>query len=85
MRNRIFAVLALAILAGGGLAYGTFSAINTQPVKTVSAPTDPVVVAAGNLPLGTELKKDDLNVVTFPRARRRKGRSPARKTSSAAA
>jgi pilus assembly protein CpaB len=71
MRNRIFAVLALAILAGGGLAYGTFSAINTQPVKTVSAPTDPVVVAAGNLPLGTELKKDDLNVVNFP-----KGQTP---------
>jgi pilus assembly protein CpaB len=66
MRNRIFAVLALAILAGGGLAYGTFSAINTQPVKTVSAPTQPVVVSAGNLPLGTELKKDDLTVANFP-------------------
>jgi pilus assembly protein CpaB len=71
MRNRIFAVLALAILAGGGLAYGTFSAINTQPVKTVSAPTDPVVVAAANLPLGAELKKEDLNVVNFP-----KGQTP---------
>jgi pilus assembly protein CpaB len=71
MRNRIFAVLALAILAGGGLAYGTFSAINTQPVKTVAAPTDPVVVAAGNLPLGAELKKEDLNVVNFP-----KGQTP---------
>src|SRR5829696_2045644 len=71
MRNRIFAVLALAILAGGGLAYGTFNAINTQPVKTVAAPTDPVVVAAGNLPLGAELKKEDLNVVNFP-----KGQTP---------
>ena len=71
MRNRIFAVLALAILAGGGLAYGTFSAINTQPVKTVSAPTDPVVVAAADLPLGTELKKEDLSVVNFP-----KGQAP---------
>jgi len=66
MRNRIFTVLALAILAGGGLAYGTFNAINTQQVKTVNAPTDPVVVAAGDLPLGTELKKDDLKVVNFP-------------------
>jgi pilus assembly protein CpaB len=71
MRNRIFAVLALAILAGGGLAYGTFNAINAQPVKTVAAPTEPVVVAAGNLPLGAELKKDDLNVVNFP-----KGQTP---------
>src|SRR5918994_261839 len=66
MRNRIFAVLALAILAGGGLAYGTYSAINGQPVKTVTAPTQPVVVASANLPLGAELKKEDLTVVNFP-------------------
>jgi len=46
MRNRIFAVLALAVIAGGGLAYATFNAINAQPVKTVNAPTQPVVVAA---------------------------------------
>ena len=66
MRNRIFAVFALAILAGGGLAYGTYNAINAQPVKTVSAPTQPVVVAAADLALGTELKKEDLTVVNFP-------------------
>jgi pilus assembly protein CpaB len=66
MRNRIFAVLALAVLAGGGLAYGTYNAISTQPVKTVSAPTQPVVVAAADLSLGTELKKEDLTVVNFP-------------------
>jgi pilus assembly protein CpaB len=66
MRNRIFAVFALAILAGGGLAYATFNAINTQPLKTVSTPTQPVVVAAADLALGTELKKDDLTVVNFP-------------------
>src|SRR5438067_1401795 len=67
MRNRIFAVLALAVVAGGGLAYATFNAINTQPVKTVLAPTQPVVVAAADLSLGTELKKDDLTVVNFPK------------------
>src|SRR5687768_4004759 len=66
MRNRIFAVLVLAVVAGGGLAYGTYNAINTQPVKTVTAPTQPVVVAAVDLPLGTELKKEDLTVVNFP-------------------
>jgi pilus assembly protein CpaB len=66
MRNRIFAVLALAVLAGGGLAYGTYNAINAQPVKTVNAPTQAVVVAAANLPLGSELKKEDLAVVNFP-------------------
>ncbi len=66
MRNRIFAVLALAVLMGGGLAYGTYNAINAQPVKTVNAPTQPVVVAAADLSLGTELKKEDLAVVNFP-------------------
>jgi pilus assembly protein CpaB len=66
MRNRIFAVLALAVLAGGGLAYGTYNVINAQPVKTVSAPTQPVVVASADLSLGTELKKEDLTVMNFP-------------------
>jgi pilus assembly protein CpaB len=66
MRNRIFAVLALAVLAGGGLAYGTYNAINAQPVKTVAAPTQPVVVAAADLGLGVELKKEDLSIVNFP-------------------
>jgi pilus assembly protein CpaB len=66
MRSRIFAVLAIAVLAGGGLAYGTYNMMTNQPVKTVSAPTQPVVVAAVDLSLGTELKKDDLTVVNFP-------------------
>src|SRR5215813_5524015 len=68
MRNRIFAVLVLAIVAGGGLAYATYNAINTnQKVKTVNAPTDPVVVASNDLALGTELKKEDLMIVNFPK------------------
>jgi pilus assembly protein CpaB len=67
MRNRIFAVLALAIAAGGGLAYATFNAINTQTPKTLAAPTQPVVVAAADLALGTELKKEDLTIVNFPK------------------
>jgi len=66
MRNRLFLVLVLAVVLGGGLAYATYNAINAQPVKTVNAPTQPVVVAAAVLPLGTELKKDDLTVVNFP-------------------
>src|SRR6516225_1547751 len=66
MRNRLFLVLVLAVMLGGGLAYATYNAINAQPVKTVNAPTQPVVVAAAVLPLGTELKKDDLTVVNFP-------------------
>jgi pilus assembly protein CpaB len=66
MRNRIFAVIAIAILAGGGLAYGTYNFMQNQPVKTVSAATQPVVVAAADLSLGAELKKEDLHVASFP-------------------
>jgi pilus assembly protein CpaB len=66
MRNRIFAVFAIAIMAGGGLAYATYNFMQNQPVKAVSAPTQPVVVAAADLQLGSELKKEDLQVLNFP-------------------
>jgi pilus assembly protein CpaB len=66
MRSRIFAVLAIAVLAGGGLAYGTYNFLQNQPVRQVNTPTQAVVVAAADLQLGAELKKDDLQVVLFP-------------------
>jgi pilus assembly protein CpaB len=66
MRNRIPAVLAVAILAGGFLAYGTYNFMQAAPVKAVNVPTQPVVVAATDLQLGTALKKDDLQVIAFP-------------------
>jgi pilus assembly protein CpaB len=66
MRSRIFAVLAIAILAGGGLAYGTYNFMQNQPVKTVDTPTQPVVVAAADLQIGAEVKKEDVTVVNFP-------------------
>ena len=72
MRNRIFAVLAIAILAGGGLAYGTYNLMQNQPVKTVSTPTQAVVVASTDLSIGAEIKQNDLQVVIVP------GRSGAR-------
>jgi pilus assembly protein CpaB len=67
MRNRIFAVLALAVLAGGGLAYGTYNMMQgTQQVRTVAEPKQPVVVATADLNLGTELKAEHLKVLQFP-------------------
>ena len=66
MRSRIFAVLAIAVVAGGGLAYGTYNMMNSQPVKTVSVPTQPVVVAAGDITLGAALKKEDMTILNFP-------------------
>ena len=73
MRNRIFAVLAIAILAGGGLAYGTYNLMQAGTVKSVNMPTEPVVVAAADLQLGTALKKEDLAVVDFPQGKAPEG------------
>jgi pilus assembly protein CpaB len=71
MRNRLFAVLALAIFAGGGLAYATYrlQAPAAPPPATVA--TQPVVVAAADLQLGSELRNEDLKVINFP-----KGQAP---------
>jgi pilus assembly protein CpaB len=67
MRNRIFAVLAIAILAGGGLAYGTYNFVNSnQRIQTVDTPTQPVVVASADLQIGSEIKADDVKVLKFP-------------------
>jgi pilus assembly protein CpaB len=71
MRNRIFAVLVIAVLAGGGLAYGTYNFVQNQPVQTAPTATQPVVVASADLQLGSELRKDDLKIVNFP-----KGQAP---------
>ena len=73
MRNRIFAVFAIAVVAGGGLAYATYNFVNNKPARSVSAPTQPVVVAAADLQLGAELKKDDLVVVPFPQGKAPEG------------
>jgi len=72
MRSRIFAVLAVAVLAGGALAYGTYNMVNNQaPPAAAATATQPVVVAAANLQLGAELKEGDLLVIGFP-----KGKAP---------
>ncbi len=72
MRSRIFAVLAVAILAGGALAYGTYNMVNNQaPPPAAATATQPVVVASANLQLGAELKEGDLTIVGFP-----KGKAP---------
>jgi pilus assembly protein CpaB len=72
MRNKLFVVLALAVTTGGGLAYATYNFMNSeQRVQTVNAPTQPVVVAAADLSLGTEIRSEELRVMQFP-----KGQAP---------
>lgn len=65
-RVRAFVVLVLALTVGGVLAFGTYSYVQRQPVRTVSIPTQPVVVAATDLEIGAELKKEDLRIIEWP-------------------
>jgi pilus assembly protein CpaB len=65
-RMRILTVLVIAVLAGGGLAAGTYRYLQNVPVKTVSVPTRSVVVANSDLTLGSELRRDDLALVEWP-------------------
>lgn len=65
-RVRIFSVFLIAIIAGGGLAYGTYDYLQRVPVKTVTVPTKRVVVANSDLSLGSELRRDDLKSVDWP-------------------
>jgi pilus assembly protein CpaB len=66
MRSRIFAVLAIAVLAGGGLAYGTYTIVQNGPSQAAGVPTQTVVVAAADLQLGSEIKREDLVTLEFP-------------------
>jgi pilus assembly protein CpaB len=65
-RVRIFTVFLIAIMAGGGLAYGTYDYLQNVPVKTVTVPTRRVVVANADLALGSELRADDLATLEWP-------------------
>jgi pilus assembly protein CpaB len=65
-RIRLFAVLAIALSAGGALAYGTYNYLKNVPVKTVTMPTQPVVVAATDLQLGEVVEAGDMSVLQWP-------------------
>ena len=65
-RMRIFLVLVLAITAGGGLAFGTYNYMQKLPARTVTIPTRPVVVAATDLDVGTELAPENLRTIEWP-------------------
>jgi pilus assembly protein CpaB len=67
-RMRVFLVLLLALTAGGALAFGTYNYVSSSSQgSTASAiPSKPVVVAASDLPLGSELTADDVKVIEWP-------------------
>src|SRR5438128_1404066 len=65
-RMRVFIVLVLAITAGGGLALATYNYMQKLPARTVTIPTKAVVVAASDLDIGTELRRDDIRLIQWP-------------------
>jgi len=65
-RIRVFMVFVLAITAGGALAFGTYNYLQQAPARTVSIPTRPVVVAAADLDVGAELRREDIRIIDWP-------------------
>jgi pilus assembly protein CpaB len=67
-RARTMSVFLIAILAGGGLALGTYSYLqNAQAsMKAAPLPTRRVVVANADLALGRALKAEDLLTLDWP-------------------
>jgi pilus assembly protein CpaB len=65
-RMRVFMVFVLAITAGGALAFGTYNFIQQRPAQTNVIPTRPVVVAAADLDVGAELRREDIRIIDWP-------------------
>src|SRR5207253_7751666 len=65
-RIRLFTVLAFAVIVGGTFAFATYRYIQQQPAGGEATPVRPVVIAAANLDLGAELRREDLKVIDWP-------------------
>jgi pilus assembly protein CpaB len=67
-RIRVFIVLALAVVAGGTFAYGTYQYMQNAPqgAPATSIPTSAVIVAAHDLQIGAELRHEDLRAIQWP-------------------
>ena len=65
-RMRVFIVFVLAVTAGGALALGTYNYVQQRPPQTVSIPTHQVVVAASDLDVGAELRREDIRIIDWP-------------------
>jgi pilus assembly protein CpaB len=65
-RIRLFAVFAIAIVAGGTFAFATYRYIQDRPAAGATMQTRPVVIAAANLDVGAELRREDVRVIDWP-------------------
>src|SRR6266545_3519572 len=65
-RIRVFMVFVLAVTAGGALAFGTYNYLQNQPARMQSIPTRPVVIAATDLDVGAEIRREDIKIIEWP-------------------
>jgi pilus assembly protein CpaB len=65
---RFFLVLALALVAGGTFAFGTYQYISAVPTGGTApgVKTTNVLVAASDMDLGAEIRKEDLRAIQWP-------------------
>jgi len=57
---RVFIVFVMAITVGGVFAYATYNYVQNAPTKTVTMPTQKVVVAASDLDIGAEIQQEEV-------------------------
>ena len=65
-RIRLFAVFAIAIIAGGTFAYATYRYVQGRPAAGAAMQTHPVVVATSNLDVGAALRREDVRLIDWP-------------------
>src|SRR4030081_3496889 len=65
-RMRVFMGFVLGMTAGGALPFGTYNYMQRLPAANSSIPTRPVVVAASDLDVGAELRREDIRVIDWP-------------------
>src|SRR6266516_3105518 len=65
-RMRVFIVFVFAVTVGGVFALATYNYVQKIPARTVTIPTKPVVVAASELDIGAELRREDLRIIEWP-------------------
>lgn len=65
-RYRTLIVMTVSVLTAAAATFGVYRAIQTMPIHQVEVDTEPVVVAAAMIPVGTRLTKDHLKLVAWP-------------------
>jgi len=66
-RMRFFLVLALALVAGSTFAFGTYQYMQAAPASTApGVKTVAVLVAASDMDLGAEVRREDLRAIQWP-------------------